>query len=197
MKQLLVIGILALLFAACGGKGESPAKTVAPPVATVNADSAAISEALRGFFKWYTANQEAILAIDVVDGSGKVAKISEPGLQQYLALFQKSGFVSSTFLENETKFYRACAKVWAENKEDPEELLSGMDADRFLCSQEEDIDDLGNSAVVSAKITGDQAAAQIVAGKNGALESPLKFDLKKENGRWLLAKVGCDVGIVY
>lgn len=189
MKNLSILGIVLTLAAACGQKAPDTAKSATP---AVNADSAGVATALHGFFTWYR-DAEISLAnkMDFVDASGDHPRLDEAKLAAYLAEFKKSGFVSDEFIADETKFYRACAKLWA--NEHPDDVPSGMDASRYYCAQET----LGDYTTAPVKVTlnGDRAKARLEVLKEDNFI--LDFDLKKENGRWLLAKVGCDMGVPY
>ena len=97
--------------------------------------------------------------------------------------------MSDEFVTDETKFYKACAKVWQTEQED--DVSSGLDADRYFCAQDE-VEAYNTKPVVST-INGDRAQASLMV----AVESPIKFEMKKENGKWLLAKVDCNMGVKY
>ena len=193
MKNLPCFALLIFLLAACTENSKKP--EVAKPVTQmVNQDSAGIAQSLHGFFKWYADNGEQLITkYDFINISGKNPKLDEKILSDYLAEFKKTGFVSDELIDWERKFYRACAKLWA--TEEVGDLLSGMDADRYYCAQEI-IGDY-TTASVKAKIMGERAAVTLEVKEPGETSFPVEFEMKKENGKWLLAKVGCDLEVAY
>ena len=162
-------------------------------VSTIS-DSAAISESLRGFYTWYDANSQRIGAINFTNEKGTHTTLDEKQLQLYLTEIKKSGLVSDELIENETKFFHACAKLW--QTEPSNEPNSGLEADRFLCAQ--DYIAPYNTGVVSSIINGDRAQSILtLKGSMPGETSSFNFEMKKENGKWLLAKLGCDMGVKY
>lgn len=196
MKQFLGAALLiSLLLTACQNN-ETPKTATAPETKAApvtNADSIAIADALHGFFTWYDANTERLGKIQFVNDKGKHLKLDEKQFAVYLEEVRKSGFVSETFLTNETKFYNACAKAW--QNESKEDVPTGLSADRFLCAQ--DFIAPYNTGKVTSEISGDGALATLTLTGASNEQSIFTFDLKKENGKWLLTKLGCDMGVSY
>ncbi len=129
---------------------------------------------------------------DITDDTGKHLKINEKALKAYLGEFQKSGFVTESFIAGEFDFYQKCAKLW--QNEDIGDVPSGMDADKMLCAQDGDIQMWTKSPVRVVKINDIQAKATLYASDAGG-DFERHFELTKENGKWLLSKVECDMGI--
>lgn len=205
MKQLLLFALSLLFAGACGdaGKPAANAEPAAAPIENADAtnvagtasaaDSAAIAEALHAFFGWYNANQERLSnRFDFIDTGGKRARLKEAQLTSYANEFKASNVVSQEFVENELKFYRAAEKMW--QTEDPEEVLSGVDADKYYCAQDWDAAEF-TTAPVRATIKGDRATVALLLDPNGNNGGERDFELKKENGRWLLTKTRCDMGV--
>ncbi len=192
MRTVCLLAVFAFALTACGDAGKSSApvaeKTPAP-VVTTTADSTAAAAALHRFFAWYNTNQEALGKFDITNDTGKHLQLNEKALAQYLAELKKSGVVSDEFVADETKFYQTCAKLW--QTENIDDVPSGMGQDRMYCAQ----DYMGDYALAPVKVTvsGDRALASLMPVE----DIKINFDLKKENGQWLLAKIKCDCGVAY
>ncbi|MCB9345412.1 MAG: DUF3828 domain-containing protein [Lewinellaceae bacterium] len=191
MKNILA-GICVLLFFSYCGDGDKSA--VQSKAVSANglpeADSVAIADALHQFFKWYgKTGIHLINQFNFVDQSGKHPKLNEATLDKYLAEFQKSGAICPEFLDNEKSFYTACAKSWEE--EESGEVISCMDYDRYYCSQDFDGSEY-NFASINARIVGERAKARLLLSPGGPNGGPRSFEMKKENGKWWLAKVKCE-----
>ncbi len=194
MKHLFpIITLFCAALAACGDSAKPADKMAAPGTPTVNLDSAGTAQGLHAFFVWYAkAGEQQLIDIDFVNDKGKHPVLDEAMLDKYLAVFTESGTVSPVFVENEKKFYHACAELWKE--EESGDIPSGFDADRAYCAQDGDVTEF-SSAPVSAKISGDFATVQLLLDPNGPNGGPRSFEMKKENGKWLLSKFLCDSGV--
>jgi hypothetical protein len=189
MKNFLLVVCAPLaLLAACG-----PSTSEKPAAEAVQADSAAVATSLRGFFEWYAANETRLAQFSFTDTTGPHLKLAPAQLQAYLAEIKQSGFVSNELVENETKFYQACERAWA--NEEKGDVPAGLDADRFYCAQ----DYLApyHTGQVRARIMGDRAMATLTLGDGAGGSRDFGYELRKENGKWLLAKLGCDSGVSY
>ena len=195
MKQLLLTAIFAFFLQACQNKEatKNTTTTETKTAASAAADSIGITEALHGFFTWYDANNIRISKIDLTKQNGKYLELDEKQLQNYLGEIKKSGFVSDELIADETKFYQACAKLWANESND--EINSGMESDRFLCAQ--DYIAPYNTGSVKSIITGDRAHSTLTLKADMNQSNDFNFEMKKENGKWLLAKLDCDSGVKY
>jgi hypothetical protein len=69
--------------------------------------------------------------------------------------------------------------------------VAGLEADRYYCAQ--DYVAPYNKAPIKATIAGDRAKAVLTLMANDTLT----FDMKKENNKWLIAKLGCNAGVNY
>lgn len=190
MKNLIFIVCLMISLAACGEKETSAEQQAAKSIPSVNADSIGMANALHTFFQWYsTTGMGLIDKISFIDQKGKYPKLDEAQLAKYFEEFIKSGVVSAEFVTNETKYYQECATAWKD--EESGEVISCMDYDRYYCGQDfEEKEFL--SAGVTANITGDRATVMLMLDPKGYNGGPRKFDMKKEDGKWLLSKVGCE-----
>jgi hypothetical protein len=206
MKDTIFFALTLALFAvACQNPGRTDAAATPGPAApetpaaapsgsATAADSAAIADAVHAFFRWYNANQERLANdfVQVLDTKSGHTKLVEPQFQRYVTSFKASNAVSQEFIDNEVKFYRAAEKLW--QNEDPEEVNSGLDADKYYCAQDMDPGEF-MSAPVRAEIRGDRAKATLLLDPEGMNGAEREFELKKENGKWLLTKVVCDMGV--
>ena len=69
-----------------------------------------------------------------------------------------------------------------------------MDADRMYCAQDGEYEEF-TTAAVNSTVTGDRAVAKMVFKPNSGNGESRNYELKKENGKWLITKVECDMGI--
>jgi hypothetical protein len=181
----------ALLFMGCGGKNEpasTPKKADIVTATVKNTDQNDITNTLHDFFAWYERVNEK-LSRDFMYEKNKHLVLDEAKMKAYFAEFKQSGFVSDEFIADEIQFYKACAKIW--QTELVGDVPTGLEADRYFCAQ--DFVDAYHKAPVTATIIGDRAKAVLVV----AADNKLSFDMKKENNKWLLAKVNCDSGVKY
>jgi hypothetical protein len=185
MKYILIFSILFLEMAACQNTGESAAASKEG----IKTDSLAIADALHGFFKWYEDNNERLGTIRFVDNTGVHLKLDEAKLDEYLAEFEKSGFVSNGFIEDEKKFYRTCSAFWA--TEPIDEVPTGLGADRYYCAQ--DFVAPYSTGAGTSMVQGDRADAVLALDET----SKFNFGMVRKNGRWLLDKTGCNMGVQY
>ena len=196
MKQFSLVTLaVTLFFAACNNKEvkkSSASAETKTAVVNTTADSLAIAEALHGFFTWYDANETRLGKIEYVNDKGKHLVLDEKQLMLYHAEVKKSGFVSDDFIADEKKFYQACSKAWAKERKD--EVPTGLEADRYHCAQ--DFVAPYNTGAVTSIINGDHADVVLTLSAGGS-KSDFKFEMKKENGKWLLSKIGCDMGVKY
>ncbi len=194
MKEITFFALSVLLFAACVGGGKN-AEVAKPAAAQANLDSISMAESLHAFYKWYgETGQQLITNINFVNTSEKHPTIDLTTLAKYLGEFSKSGAICTEFIQNETIFYRACSQAWADENSD--ELLTGFEADRYYCSQDGDAHEF-LTAGVSSQINGDRAAVQLMLDPNGPNGGPRNFEMKKENGKWLLSKNFCETAVVH
>lgn len=191
MKNLAFFALI--LAAACGPKKQAEVQTPAPAntavVSTYPKDSADMAETIHRFFKWYGESGEQLInKINFIDESGPHPKLDLPKLGQYLGEFYHSEAVCEEFVQNETIFYRACSQGW--KTENSGEVITCMDSDHYYCQQDGEVKEF-LTAGVSAKITGGRAEVKLMLDPNGPNGGPRDFEMKKENGKWLLSKVNC------
>lgn len=190
MKQFVFMAACFLFLTNCGDKPNSASGSSTPSVLN---DSIQITATIHGFFEWYDAMQrDTSRPFDITDDSGKHLKINQTALKTYLGEFMKSGFVTESFITGEFEYYEKCEKLW--QNEEIGDVPSGMDVDKILCAQDGDITFWTKSPVRIVNTDGTHAKATLYASDaNGDLER--SYELKKENGKWLLSKIVCDTGI--
>lgn len=192
MNKLIFLPIIASLtaFAACTEQGPATSDTSDAAAA----DSTAIAATIHGFYGWYNGfASDTTQAYDFTDASGQHLRLKPDVLEKYLGEFRKSGFVSEEFIANEQKFYAACEKLW--QNEAVDDVPSGMDADKMFCAQDWEFAEF-TTAPVSSRVNADKATASIMFSPNSPNGESRSFELKKENGKWLLTKVICDTGVI-
>jgi Protein of unknown function (DUF3828) len=190
MKYLAFFGFCFLTILSCTDNSKTGAEKMPPSVSN---DSTEIAATIHGFFTWYDAlQQDTTKPFDITNNSGKHLTINEKALKIYLGEFQKSGFVTESFVANEFDYYQKCAKLW--QNETVDDVPSGMDADKMFCAQDWDINMWTKLPVRIVKTDDTHIKATLYAkDTNGDFER--HFELTKENGKWLLSKVVCDMGI--
>jgi hypothetical protein len=194
MKNLAGLVCLMLLTWACA-TGEKKTQTEKTVALVANADSIGMAETLHTFFKWY--GETGITLIDqhnFVNTSAKHPTLDLSMLAQYLGEFSKSGVVSPEFIQNETIFYRACSLAWQD--ENSGELITGFDADRYYCQQDGDPKEF-LTAGIYYEMDGEYAIVQLMLDPNGPNGGPRPFEMRKENGKWMLSKNGCGATLAH
>ena len=194
MKQLAFLLLLSTLIFACKENPKQVEKVNIEALKKVAfSDSAVIAETIHGFYKWYDAfDKDTTRNTNFTEVKGKHLKINELALKKYLGEFNKSGVVSEEFITNEYSFYKKCEVLWL--TEDKDDVPSGMDANKFFCGQDWEFEEF-TTAPVTSTITGDRAKATMLFKPKSGNGASRSFELKKENGKWLLAKVECDMGV--
>lgn len=148
--------------------------------------------AIHGFYTWYEAFQkDSTRYIDFVDAGGKHLKLDTARLDAYLAEFRAAGFVGQEFIDSQRAFYKSCEKLWQNEPKD--EPPSCLDADPYFCAQDWDLA-FWTTAPVFIVLSGDRAAATM-RGMEGGSSQEHDFEMVKENGKWVIAKIECDMGI--
>jgi hypothetical protein len=191
MKKAIFVIALAAFFASCG----EPSKSMAKKAPEVNTDSIGMADAIHAFYKWYGEAGTQLMAKPIfVNNSGKTATLDLSLLAKHLGEFSKSGAICTEFTQNETIFYRACALAWANEK--PGDVLTGFEADRYYCQQDGEPREFLTAGITYQK-TGDRATVQLMLDPNGPNGGPRNFEMKQENGKWLLSKNGCESASIH
>lgn len=180
---LLLAG--ALFFFACSG---SPTGTTSQEEGAA-ADSAAIAGVIHSFYAWYDAFQkDETRGVNFTTDDGKHLKLDTAVLQGYYENFRNTGLVSNELIEGEYAFFKKCEQLW--QNEPLDEVPSCLDGDKYFCAQDWEIAFWTQSPVRIQSAGENRVTATLY---NSEIER--NFELVKENGKWLLAKVECDMGV--
>jgi NlpE N-terminal domain/Protein of unknown function (DUF3828) len=188
MKNLTFVCLSILFLFSCQEGAQK-----SPEAEAFLKDSTEIANTIHGFYKWYDAyvhdSTKEVDFVKVMDGH---YALDLPLLEKYLANIKSSGFVSSELLDKDMAFYKTCEKLWQNEEADGPPI--GMDADKYFCAQDWDIN-FWTQAPVRIKSMGDDKMAASLHGTQGGSPHEQNFELKKENGKWLLADIACDMGL--
>jgi hypothetical protein len=184
---------VSIIFAACASDGNKTEVKNMPH--EVNSDSTAIAETIHAFYKWYAETGDQLSQkFKFIQTNGQHANIDEAMLAQYFAEFAKTGLVSAALVADETRFYQACAALW--KNEAAGGRLPGLDIDRYYCQNDPEISEF-LTAGVNFRIRGDIAKVRLMLKELGPNHGAREYEMKKENGKWLLAKLRCNSGVKY
>lgn len=186
---LFFVALLALI----GCQKSRQTNTAETPTNPVVSDSAAIADAVHGFYSWYVAfSKDTTHRIDFTDDRGEHLQLVQPKLERYYAHFKASGFVSNEFIQGEYAFYKQCSQVWQNELID--EVPSCLDADKYFCAQDWE-PAFWTTSPVRIKHTGADRAVATLYGKYFDAPMERNVSLKKENGKWLITSIACDMGL--
>lgn len=190
MKNLILIFLLLGFVTRCK-KAPQKITSEIPEVVKPqdHPDLVAATDVLHGFYQWYNVFQKNN-NINFINDKGKHLKLDLPKLDAYLAHFNNSGYVSSSFITNEKAYYKRCETFW--QKEGKEGPPMGLDADKYFCAQDWDIN-FWTTAPVSAEGLGSNNIKATMSGTEGGAPRNQKFDLVKENGKWVIANIDCQM----
>lgn len=197
MKLTAIIPAIALLmvFSACdklSKKEKAPEISATPPTAAVDPDTKEITDAIHGFFNWYAVQSDkvspngAAWKSDFISDKGKHLKLDATKLDRYFATLRSSGFISEDFIKQERAILKKCEALW--QKENKDDVPSCLDADRFYCAQDGDINFWTKGNVVVSLTNDTEAAATL----SDSLEQR-HFMMTKQNGKWLIKHIECQM----
>jgi hypothetical protein len=184
--RILPIFILALIAFACNPKSSSKASDASA------ADLDEISAVIHSFYSWYDGFvMDSTIRVDFTDASGEHLKLNEAKFKAYYAHFEKSGYVSAHFVTQELAFFKKCEAYW--QNEHIEDVPSCLDADKYFCAQDWDIDYLRKAPISITEVVDGKTTATLDPQHEG--EQALELKMIKENGKWVIAEVVCDMGV--
>ena len=193
MKYILVFFLSAFVLFSC--KNTTSTYTEAAEVPTDNGglqddpDLLAINDAIHGFYKWYETNMNTLANINYVKG-GKPSTLDNARLDAYYAQLKQSGFISQAYVDGDKAYLKNLEATFWRNEDVNEEPLTGLDYDRFFCAQDFDIE-FWKTAPIGAEGRGTEKATATMSGTEGGSPREQKFEMVKENGKWLIAKIPC------
>lgn len=186
MKHLLIFTLAAFSLLSCknapadnGGSQDDP-------------DLVAIDACIHGFYQWYEANMNTLANIAYIR-PGKPATLDNARLDEYYTMLQQSGFISQVYIDGDKAYLQNLEATYWKEEDVTEQPLSGLDYDRFFCAQDYDIV-FWTTAPVAADGLGTNQATATLSGVEGSMERTQKFEMVKENGKWLIAKIVCETG---
>lgn len=182
MRKLFVVCLALASFFACQ---EAPKNNA---TGDSKAELAAITDVVHNFYKWYETGADGMSSIIFVKG-GLPTTIDNVKFDKYFAIIAKSGYFSQLYIDAErAKFKNLEATTW-KNENSDEEPLSGYDYDLFLCSQEIEDFKLLTTAPLEVQGLGTEKVTAILDLEDYTAK---KFELVKENGKWLISKITCN-----
>ncbi|MBV6425922.1 MAG: hypothetical protein KIPDCIKN_00413 [Haliscomenobacter sp.] len=188
VRSLGLLSLIGLFFSllSCGNQSQphqSPTPSPAP-------DSAAVADVIHGFYQWYDAFIEngGEKSGFTKEENGHLA-LDSVAFETYFAQFQETGFVSEEFVQNEWAFFKKCAAFW--QNESLGELPTCLDADKYFCAQDWDIQFWTTAPVRINPLGDNRMAATLYGGES----EERNFELKKEGDKWVLTKIECDMGM--
>lgn len=138
IKTLLVLLMFFVTFASCKSRETKTSSKVEEDTPT-NVHSLNYAEKTKAFLKWYKANFEEILKIQLVDlkedETTTQYRVNFANTDKYLALLKSSGFFSSKFLETMKKYFESGDIKLVELKQN-DGPPTGFEHDLLLYTQE-------------------------------------------------------------
>ncbi len=195
MKYFFISFLSAFTLLSCKNSTSTETATAAE-VPTDNGgsqddpDLVAINETIHGFYKWYETNMNALANINYVKG-GKSSTLDNAQLDSYYAKLKESGFISQAYIDADKAYLQGLEATAWKNENVEEGPLSGPDYDRFFCAQDYDMA-FWTAAPIGASGLGSDKATATMSGTEGGGPRVQKFELVKENGKWLIAKIICE-----
>jgi hypothetical protein len=206
MKQVvfvLIVTVISLL--ACKDKKQTAGKDLVEQktgeVANDPAkDSAAIRTVITEFYNWYNKNYTKFREYDLYNGIKKKEaqpyKINWDGVEKYQQFIRDSvPQLGEEFIAGQKHFFQQCDSAFKVDLED--DIPYGFDYDWYTNSQEDPqyLTDQINKTKPWVITLADNYATVAVKGEyddNGKLkeETFLAITMKKENGKWKIAKIG-------
>jgi hypothetical protein len=152
-------------------------------------DLVAINEVIHNFYKWYETNEKALQEITYVKG-GKSTTLDQTKLDAYHALLKSSGCISQSYIDADRAYLKNLeATAWkTENFE--ETPLTGLDFERLFCAQDWDIEQWKTAPIAADGLETDKSVATMSTEEGGSLHQ--RFELVKENGKWLISSIICE-----
>jgi len=208
MKKIMIIVSAVGLLYACKGKKEAPAgdahETTNRPAAAADDDSVQIRKVVTGFYNWYGNNYKKLMDFSLYSGIKKKDhppyKINWEIVEKYQAFIRDSvPQLGQAFLASQKEMLRQCDSAFKVDTED--EIPYGFDYDWYTNSQEDTkyyVDEVNKPHHWDLTINGDNATVGVkgdyTINENGKEKNAeaviLKLQMKKENGKWTIARIG-------
>jgi len=199
MKNIFFLLFALSILTACRDSASTPASTNAVPTGPAldtTSEKTGIALAVRGFFGWYgkfmNSPEVGSEELNFMDDSGPHYKIKAAVLDKYLNEFVKSGYAGQAFVEREKEFYQKAENHW--QTEPKGDIPTGMDADHYLCAQE-DMTEYYPKAPLRISFGGADRATATLSLDDETFKSTLNVFVKKENGKWVYVGTECATGV--
>lgn len=132
----------------------------------------------------------AIVNINYIK-AGKSTTLDPVQLDAYYDLLKKSSFVSQSYIDSDRAYLKNLEATAWKNENVEEGPLTGLDFDRFFCAQDYDMA-FWTTAPVSVEGLGSAKVMAIMSGTEGGSPREQRFEMVKDNGKWLIAKIVCE-----
>jgi hypothetical protein len=203
MKPLILsIAVACILVTACKSKSKTASVEAEPnPSVSAAADSTEISNTVISFYDWYATNYNKLMNYDLYDGVKKKDtppyKINWDVVQKYQAFIRDSiPQLGDAFLVNQRLMFTKADSAFKVDVND--DVPYYFDYDWYTNTQEDPaymLEELRKTKLWSVKVNGDAAIVSVKGwDENGTKEAATVIDLqmKKENSKWKIAKIGND-----
>lgn len=207
MKILIAVLTTFISCIACNNEKSNTSQEVTTdeqvkPDATVNPqeDSAVIRKTITDFYDWYLVNWDKFPTNGLYKGIKKADmppyQIDWKAVEKYHNFIKESvPQLGNTFIAAQKKFLEQCDEEFKKDTEG--EIPYGFDYDWYTNSQEEPkylVDEMNNSHNWKTVVSGDDANVEVMRWRddNGQkIEEPIiKFGMKREAGKWTIARIG-------
>ncbi len=203
MKRIIpALIIVALIAVSCKEKNKETADMDKTTVNTDPAkDSAEIRQTVMDFYNWYHNNFRSFFRYNLYDGLKKADeppyKFNWDEAEKYQQFIRDSvPYLGQAFLDNQLRFFKQCDSAFKVDVQD--DIPYGFDYDWYTNSQEGTeylLEDLRNPKTEwSIRINGDEATVAVKASREyeGKTETytAIGLSMRKENGKWTIAKIG-------
>ncbi len=140
------------------------------------------------FLNWYKLNYDAIASIELLnkqEDTTTIYSINFSKVEELLALFQKSNFVSDKFITDKTKFYKKCNQSMQKEKQ-TDGPPYGLDYDAILLTQDVDytLDAITNATYSNFTSTKNYISIDV------KLLNQLRFFFSQENNTLKIDSIG-------
>lgn len=166
-----------------------------------NSDSVQIRNSIFTFYNWYNKNDAKFQAFHLYSSiktkDAPPYKINWKEVDRYQSFLRTSvPNIGEEFIKNQRIFLQQCDSAFKVDVED--DIPYGFDYDWYTNSQEEPqllIDELKKSKQWMMTIKGNDATVDVLGyymnGKEKVETVVMCFGMKKEKGKWKIAKIGC------
>lgn len=205
MKQAIVFLLSVTIVVACNSNKQekekdpvtdSPTTTVTPDPAK---DSAAIRAVILDFYNWYAREDKQLMGYKLYSGLKKQDappyKINWEEVEKYQQFIRNNiPQLGEEFLKNQKKMLEQADSAFKVDVND--DIPYGFDYDWYTNSQEGPsylLDGINKSGKWIINVKGEEASVEIGApdDKDYLAGSLLLYvGMKKENGKWTIAKIG-------